>query len=193
MNYISLDLELNNADDNSTPSPKIIQVGIAVGNLNEGVLFTKSWLVDPKEPIYKFITELTGIDDYKISLESVSLSVIAQELSEIIRNHECFVNPITWGSGDAICLLKEFKDCDIHFPHFGRRELDVKQLYIFLMQAQNKSLKGGLASAMGKFHLPFVGQAHRADVDAKNTLLFYFELLKRQKTLENMISTIKLI
>jgi inhibitor of KinA sporulation pathway (predicted exonuclease) len=193
MNYISLDLELNNADDNSTPSPKIIQVGIAVGNLNEGVLFTKSWFADPKEPIYKFITELTGIDDYKISLESVSLSVIAQELSEVIRNYECFVNPITWGSGDAVCLLKEFKDSNIHFPHFGRRELDVKQLYIFLMQAQNKSLKGGLASAMGKFHLPFVGQAHRADVDAKNTLLFYFELLKRQKTLENMISTIKLI
>ena len=61
------------------------------------------------------------------------------------------------------------------------------------MQSQDKSSKGGLASAMGKFHLPFVGKAHRADVDAKNTLLFYFELLKRQKKLENMVSTIKLI
>jgi hypothetical protein len=46
---------------------------------------------------------------------------------------------------------------------------------------------------MGKFHLSFAGKAHRADVDAKNTLLFYFELLKRQKKLENMVSIIKLI
>ena len=61
------------------------------------------------------------------------------------------------------------------------------------MQAQNKSPKGGLASAMGKLNLPFIGKAHRADVDAKNTLLFYFELLKRQKKLENMVSIIKLI
>ena len=61
------------------------------------------------------------------------------------------------------------------------------------MQAQNKSFKGGLASSMGKFHLSFAGKAHRADVDAKNTLLFYFELLKRQKKLENMVSIIKLI
>lgn len=193
MNYISLDLELNNAQNNETPNPKIIQVGIAVGNLNQGVLFTKSWLVDPKEPIYEFITQLTGIDDYKISLESVSLSVIAQELSEIIKNYECFVNPITWGSGDATCLIKEFKENEIRFSHFGRRELDVKQLYLFLMQAQNKSTKGGLASAMGKFKLPFIGKAHRADVDAKNTLLFYFELLNRQKKLENINSIIKSI
>lgn len=193
MNYISLDLELNNAQNNETPNPKIIQVGVAVGNLNQGVLFTKSWFIDPKEPIYEFITQLTGIDDYKISLESVSLSVVAQELSDIIKSNECFVNPITWGSGDATCLIKEFKEHEIHFPHFGRRELDVKQLYVFLMQAQNKSSKGGLASAMGKFSLPFVGQAHRADVDARNTLLFYFELLNRQKKLENIIYEMKSI
>ena len=193
MNYIALDLELNNNPDGSTPIPKIIQVGISVGNLNDGIILTHHWLIDPGDNIYPFITDLTGITDSDIEENSVPLEIVANELSAIINKYQCFVNPVTWGSGDVTCLLKEFKDLNIRFPHFGRRELDVKQLYIFLMQAQNKSFKGGLASAMGKFHLPFVGKAHRADVDAKNTLLFYFELLKRQKKLENMVSTIKLI
>lgn len=56
MNYISLDLELNNDPDGSTPIPKIIQVGISVGNLVDGVLLTHDWLIDPDESIYPFIT-----------------------------------------------------------------------------------------------------------------------------------------
>jgi len=193
MNYISLDLELNNNPDGSTPNPKIIQVGISVGNLNDGIILTQNWLIDPFEDIYPFITSLTGITDTNITENATTLEKVANDLSTIITQYNCFVNPITWGSGDATCLIKEFKDNNIRFPHFGRRELDVKQLYVFLMQAQNKSAKGGLASAMGKFNIPFTGKAHRADVDAKNTLIFYFELLKRQKTLENIVSTIKLI
>ena len=193
MNYIALDLELNNDPDDSPTIPRIIQVGISIGNLTDGVFLTRDWLIDPDESIYPFITALTGITNSDIQDNSVPLEKVANELSAIITKYQCFVNPVTWGSGDVTCLLKEFKDLNIRFPHFGRRELDVKQLYIFLMQAQNKSFKGGLSSAMGKFHLPFSGKAHRADIDAKNTLLFYFELLKRQKKLENMVSTIKLI
>lgn len=193
MNYISLDLELNNDPNGSTPIPKIIQVGICVGNLNDGIILTQDWIVDPDEDIYPFITVLTGITNSDIREQSVSLEKVAKDLSAIINKYQCFVNPVTWGSGDVTYLINEFKQCGIHFPHFGRRELDVKQLYIFLMQSQNKSLKGGLASAMGRFHLPFNGKAHRADDDAKNTLLFYFELLKRQKTLENIITQIKSI
>jgi len=193
MNYISLDLELNNSSDNSTPNPKIIQVGISVGNLNAGIILTKEWLIDPGEYIYPFITDLTGIKNSDIKEKSVSLDVVASELSTIINKYQCFVNPVTWGAGDITCLIKEFKESNIHFPYFGRRELDVKQLYIFLMQAQNKSFKGGLSSAMGRFKLSFIGEPHRADNDAKNTLLFYFKLLERQKQIESIVSTIKLI
>lgn len=193
MNYISLDLELNNSSDNSTPNPKIIQVGISVGNLNAGIILTKEWLIDPGENIYPFITDLTGIKNSDIKEKSVSLEVVASELSSIINNYQCFVNPVTWGAGDVTCLIKEFKESNIHFPYFGRRELDVKQLFTFLMQAQNKSFKGGLSSAMNRFKLSFIGKPHRADIDAKNTLLFYFKILERQKQLEDFVSAIKLI
>ena len=193
MNYISLDLELNNSSDGSTPNPKIIQVGISVGNLNAGIILTKEWLIDPGENIYPFITDLTGIKNSDIKEKSVSLEVVASELSSIINKYQCFVNPVTWGAGDVTCLIKEFKESNIHFPHFGRRELDVKQLFIFLMQAQNKPFKGGLSSAMHRFKLSFVGKPHRADIDAKNTLLLYFKILERQKQLEDFVSAIKLI
>ena len=193
MNYISLDLELNNAQDGSTPNPKIIQVGISVGNLNTGIILTKEWLIDPGENIYSYITDLTGIKNLDINDKSVSLEVVAEELSVIINKYQCFVNPVTWGAGDVTCLIKEFKESNIHFPHFGRREIDVRQLYIFLMLAQNNSFKGGLSSAMHRFKLPFVGQPHRADIDAKNTLMFYFKLLNRQKEIESMISDIKIL
>jgi len=33
--YLALDLELNNADDGSTPNPKIIQVGVAIGSAKQ--------------------------------------------------------------------------------------------------------------------------------------------------------------
>ena len=186
MNYLSLDLELNNSQDNSIINPKIIQVGISVGN-DKDIFLTQSWFIDPNEAIFPFITELTGISDYTISCNAVSVNTLAEELSKIISDFNCFVNPITWGAGDAVALINLFKENNIYFPHFGRRELDVKQIYIFLMAAKDRNFKGSLSSAMGRFKVQFKGKAHRADVDAENTLRFYFELLKRQKILENFL------
>ncbi len=186
MNFLSLDLELNNPQDNSLSDPKIIQVGICIGN-EEKLLLTKSWFLNPLEPIFPFITELTGIQDCDVINNSISPEDLALELSYLINHHDCFVNPITWGAGDAVKLINFFKNSNISFKHFGRRELDVKQIYTFLMMSKDLNCKGGLSSAMGRFKVQFKGKAHRADVDAENTLRFYFELLKRQKILENFL------
>lgn len=192
MNFISLDLELNNAEDNSIINPKIIQVGISIGNDTQ-IILTKSWFLNPGEPIYPFITKLTGIQDSDVINNSTSLENLALELSELIKNYNCFVNPVTWGVGDVVALMNLFKEKNIKFPHFGRRELDVKQIYTFLMMSKGLNCKGGLSSAMGKFKTQFRGNAHRADVDAENTLRFFFELLKRQKKFEEILTTSKCV
>ena len=191
MNFISLDLELNNTEINFE-NPKIIQVGISIGNISE-ILLTKSWYIDPKEPIYEFIVSLTGITDEIIKSQSVPLQNVANEISELISTYNCYINPITWGAGDVVKLLEDFKENNIQFKHFGRREIDVKQIYTFLMLSQNRNLKGGLSSAMGRFHLPFKGNAHRADVDAENTLRFFFKLIQRQTKLEQLLLVSKSI
>ena len=112
--YLALDLELNNAPDHSTPDPKIIQVGVAIGE--PWAITTRSWYVNPHETIYPNITELTGITDHHVEHESVPLDVVAKELSELIQQYKPFVNPVTWGGGDMPALARR--------PPVGRAAAD---------------------------------------------------------------------
>jgi inhibitor of KinA sporulation pathway (predicted exonuclease) len=59
------------------------------------------------------------------------------------------------------------------------------------MFANGKRPSGGLSSAMGVYKLQFEGKAHRADVDAYNTLRLFFEILKRQKQMLDTVSLAK--
>ncbi len=190
-NFIALDLEL------TQPTRKIIQVGVCIGNQdNEKEWVVKKWFIDPEEPISQDIFALTGISDSDISQFSQPLQEIADELSALITEHQCFVNPITWGAGDSAELLELFHSNNIPFKHFGRRWLDVKTMHTFLKLSKNKtgnSASGGLASCMGQYKLQFSGKAHRADIDAFNTLKFYFHLIKRQQILEQALISLKTI
>lgn len=187
--YLALDLELNQ------PSGKIIQVGVAIGSVRDrrSQYITKKWYISPNEPIDPFITGLTGITDSDISMYCVSHETVARELGELIKEHKTFINPVTWGGGDSTELLAEFCKNHADFPHFGRRWIDVKTWYTYLMLSRGKAPSGGLSSAMGAFKLQFQGDAHRADVDAENTLAFFFKLLERQRNIENVIDSAKLV
>jgi inhibitor of KinA sporulation pathway (predicted exonuclease) len=116
---------------------------------------------------------------------------IGQELSRLIKEHDVFVNPVTWGGGDSTELKDEFVQNGIEFRHFGRRWIDVKTWYTLRLLANGKRPTGGLSSAMGVYKLQFEGQAHRADVDAYNTLRLFFEILKRQKQMLDTVSLAK--
>lgn len=189
--YFALDLELNNAQDNSTVNPKIIQVGIALGNYNDYInesLVTHKWLLDPEEPIFEFITELTGISNEDIANHSISHEQLALELGHILTTHNCFVNPITWGGGDSTELKTEFQARGISFPHFGRRWIDVKTWYILHMLSIGKKPSGGLSSGLASLRLHFNGKPHRADEDALNTLRLFFEMIRRQSRLYQLIT-----
>jgi len=185
--FLALDLELNQ------PSGKIIQVGVAIGDKNTRFedYVVRKWYIDPQEPISEFINDLTGITDADIRAEAYSHEHVACELGELIKEHKCFINPVTWGGGDSSELLAEFCKNHAEFPHFGRRWIDVKTWYTYLMLTRGKAVSGGLASAMGYFKLHFKGAAHRADVDAANTLALFFKLLDRQARLESILDSAK--
>jgi len=190
--YLALDLELNNAPDGSTPNPSIIQVGVAIGSARQlpSEWIVKKWFVKVNEPIYPFITELTGIttDDVKNGLQHYD---IANELDKLIKDNKTFVNPVTWGGGDATELKDEFERWGVEFRNFGRRWIDVKTWYALRMLANGKKPAGGLSSAMSVYKMQFEGKAHRADVDAYNTLRLFFEILKRQKQMLDTVSLAK--
>ena len=88
-NFIALDLELNNNEENNLSERKIIQVGIAVGNINQkqSEYYTEHWFINPNESIYPYITTLTGITDDDVVNKSVSHQQIADEISDLIDNY----------------------------------------------------------------------------------------------------------
>lgn len=189
-NYLALDLELNNKSDGSTP--RIIEVGVAIGSPTKPEGITKlSWYLDPEEPIEPFISELTGITDKVIQENSVSHEKVAKELGALIDVYNCFPNPITWGQGDAEELKQEFRERDIKFPHFGRRIFDVKTVYVFQQLALGKTVSGGLRRTMNHYGLKFVGTPHRASDDAFNTLRLFFRLLGGESDLRRCLQGLK--
>ena len=184
--YFSLDLELNNKNDGTTP--KIIEVGVAFGSPVRPEEITRyNWYLDPQEPITEFITQLTGITDEIIKEKAVSHETVAEELGALILTWQCFANPVVWGGGegnDATELKDEFRERNIDFPFFGRRVIDVKTLYAFNQITQGKSPSGGLLKSMISYGLTFDGTTHRADIDAFNTLRFFFHFLEKQRKFE---------
>jgi inhibitor of KinA sporulation pathway (predicted exonuclease) len=186
-NYLSIDLELNSKQDGTTP--RIIQVGVSVASpVMPDDIKTYSWYLDPQEKITDFISNLTGITDEIIKEKSVPHKTVAEELGALIKSYNCFVNPVLWGGNnsinDATELKDEFRERGINFPFFGRRVIDVKTLYVFNQMVQGKTPSGGLRKSMISYGLTFEGTSHRADVDAENTLRFFFYFLNKQRKFE---------
>ena len=105
--------------------------------------------------ISEFITQLTGItnEDYRAG---VSLAQYAQELGNLLIEHEVFVNPVTWGGGDSV-----FAQAQVEFHHFGRRWIDVKTWATLLSLARTQTGEvqhGGLSKAMARYKLAICAQ-----------------------------------
>jgi inhibitor of KinA sporulation pathway (predicted exonuclease) len=186
-NYLAIDLELNNKNDGTTP--RIIQVGVSIGSpVRPDDIKTFSWYINSEEPITPFISNLTGITDEIIKEKAVPHKIVAEELGALIKSYNCFVNPCVWGGGgegnDATELKDEFRVRKIDFPFFGRRVIDVKTLYVFNQITTGRTPSGGLRKSMISYGLTFDGTPHRAEIDAKNTLRFFFYFLEKQRKFE---------
>ena len=168
----AIDLEMNK------PSNKIIQIGLHIGDLLTGeAKISCSWNINPNEPIDPFITQLTGIRDIDV-VAGFTLEQAYKDMCGHLAQYKPFMNPLTWGGGDAELLRNQLGLTDERFV-FGRRWIDVKTLYQSWRFSQNESIRSGLAKSMTRVGLKFEGTKHTAMDDASNTFRIYRELLKR--------------
>ncbi len=194
-NFLALDLEMNTPEQSDTPG-KIIQVGIAIGNLNQYIndpknyqqYIEKSWYVNPHEKIYPRITELTGISDEETINQSTTLEDIQNEIFLLMKQYECYPNPIVWGGGDAEILKKELRENVGYLKIFGHREIDLKTIYTFFKLSKDEKTNSSLKSTLINYKLDFLGTQHRAVDDARNTLRLFFAMIQKQKIINNIIN-----
>ena len=194
-NFLALDLEMNTPEQSDTPG-KIIQVGIAIGNLNQYIndpknyqqYIEKSWYVNPHEKIYPRITELTGISDEETINQSTTLEDIQNEIFLLMKQYECYPNPIVWGGGDAELLKKELRENVGYLKIFGHREIDLKTIYTFFKLSKDEKTNSSLKSTLINYKLDFLGTQHRAVDDARNTLRLFFAMIQKQKIINNIIN-----
>ena len=89
-NFLALDLEMNSLEGTHEPG-KIIQVGIVISNLESYLskepYIEKFWYVDPFEPIYPRITELTGITNDNVENESTPFETIQDEIFNLMQEY----------------------------------------------------------------------------------------------------------
>lgn len=173
MKILALDLELNQDPSGS----KIIEIGACVGETTtHEIIEDYSAFVNPQQTLMESIIKLTSITQADVdvagTIEEAYLGMVA-----MAKKHECARMPLVWGMGDCFAIKKELSK---HVAwEFGRRELDVKGLFQSYQIARNEKVQAGLAKAMTKLGINFVGKKHRAIDDAKNTFVIFCELLKK--------------
>jgi len=188
--FIALDLEMNTKEGSRFPG-KIIQVGIAVGSLqnySNQDYFEKSWFVDPEENIETYITELTGITNNDVKNNSLSFQQIHDEIFNYLNDFKCVNNPVVWGNGDTRYLTDEIKAHNGFCNIFYCRDIDVKTLHTFNLLVNNKKLNSSLKSALSYYKIKFNGTPHRAVDDARNTLNLFFYLIEKQNKIQDILN-----
>lgn len=184
MNLMVLDAEFNQ------PSRKTIQIGAAVFNARNAALIDRfECNVNPEEPINPMITKLTGIRDQDVS-NGLSIGHAYEELRRFHAKHECFKNPLVWGSGyrnDSMHIYQEYReaaglpfDTDIQQTEnfMGFRVVDVKTIYQSVRIFEDQSYSGGLKDCMKRLGMTFEGEEHRALTDAINTFRVWYHLMR---------------
>ena len=172
--FTFIDLEMNQ------PSGKIIQLGAVVGNIRTGEILERlSVFVNPNEQLNPFIIDLTGISQEQVD-SGVTLKEMYDSLYTLHKKHGSFRNFGQWGGGDSKCIKDALGMDDESFVG-GRRELDVKTIFIGWRLSQGEKIQSGLAKSLIKLGLAFEGKKHNALSDAENTFRIFMALLGKYK------------
>jgi inhibitor of KinA sporulation pathway (predicted exonuclease) len=172
------------------PSCALIQIGACIGDLHTGeIVESFSRFIKTGVPLSQFISKLTGITDYQIETEGVSLVAAYNDLLAFrARYPDIFPASVTWGAGDMWQIKKQvtdeqhkvLSDLQIVWP-FGNSEMDTKKFYQAYRIANGLSYRSGLGKSMGRLGLQFRGRAHNAQIDAENTWRTFHHLIGKMK------------
>jgi inhibitor of KinA sporulation pathway (predicted exonuclease) len=174
----ALDLEMNQ------PSQKIIQVGVVIGDILTGKIITRySRVINPRETLTPFITELTGITQVEVD-NGYELDQVMPELEALLTKSKACKSPICWGNGDlrllkAQALTSSSRSSILQDIH---RDIDIKTIHQLMAISKGKSMKGGLDATLKTYGLEFIGRPHNALDDALNTFRLachYSELFRK--------------
>lgn len=206
--FLSLDLEMEQ------PSAEIISAGVAVDvpvfkhdyvdNITNKHFSYENVLIKPTLPISEFIQDLTGLKDemYDKSFTREDGFIKINELVLEWRKycHDNDLRPmfqtVVWGSGDVYLFRKQFLEevssCNWYEYPIGKDFINVKTLIqldnIIAHKYLNK--KTSLRSALKRYGMRFVGNAHDSSYDALNTLLLfsrYVDNKQKQKEIINQL------
>lgn len=185
MNILSLDCEYNQ------PSRKTIQIGAGVYEVRSGLLVEKfDMFVDPGERINDGMQDgqynekldmvkLTGIRDSDVN-GALQIKEAFLALKALHEKHQCFRNPLVWGSGVRNDSQHIYDESQVQEPNFmGFRVLDVKTIYQSMQAFRNTTIRGGLQKSCETVGIGFEGSAHNAFWDAHNTFRLWHHLMKK--------------
>lgn len=180
MNYISIDLELNQ------PSNTIISIGAVVGNIFTGEVKDRfHQIVYTAETIAPHIIDLTGITQHQVN-NGMSLFNAYCALVHFMQKNKAFRQPVCWGNGDMFLLKSQVSPLIMGTDQewvFGLRFYDAKTVYQTIQVAKGRKTKAGLVAAMNNMGLAFTGTSHNAQDDAENTFVIFYEMLKKLRSI----------
>ena len=183
---MSLDCEYNQNQNDKTTQGEVIQIGAVVYNCVSGdIIDTINLNVRIEDPIYPFITELTGITT-EYNQKGMPLLEAYSLLKDFHAKHPLFImTPLLWGTGvvsDSHEIYRQVCRLSPNLDNFmGRRSLDLKTLVQLKVLAKGGAKSGGLKTVIQRNELKWDythGAPHDAVADAFNTALLHIKLNK---------------
>jgi len=196
MRFVVIDTELEQPNsrfdttDSAITHEKIIQVGIAILELGNGVIYSETINIFYDKPLSAFIKKLTSITDSDLNTSSMTSELALKKIAYLREIYGASRQIVEWGSGDVSTLKKE-ANIDNEYSELGlaRSTINAKVLCQCYLLANGLKTKGGLSKSMAKLNVPFKNTtyngknkgAHWAETDAVNTALIFEELIQRMK------------